>query len=244
MKKVISILLLCLTMTSAVYAEKDANHVRQQKARLVGITIGYIQSSMYESAPLISPTTISHNEYNRFHGFVGGLTLNPEFGAGIGILTGVQYAYTPTFTRRGERHNYTRYIRSLQEVVIPLRLQYRYAFTPNFSVFAYTGPSFNIGTKWHQYNEDIVNDEVTQTRDFDFYSQDVLNSENDNGYVLPKTLPYARFHCMWGLGIGIIFNQHFRVEYCADWGINDITPYAEKFTHLNRPVNILLSYMF
>ena len=233
-----------MILSSTVLAQKDANKITQPKARLVGITLGYIQSSMYESAPLISPTTISHNEYNRFHGFVGGLTLNPEFGSGIGILTGVQYSYTPTYTRVGTKHNYTLVQRTQQEVIIPLRLQYRYAFTPNFSVFAYTGPSFNVGVMWHQRNKSVVNGEIIKTDDYDFYSFDTDYTNMEYFSAITNTLPYARFHCMWGLGVGIIFNQHFRVEYCADWGMNDITPYAAKFTHLNKPVNLMVSYMF
>ena len=220
-------LLMCATI--AFGAEANANRVKQQKARLFGITAGYTQTSMYETAPLLGTHISRNDDIDRYHGAQAGLVINPEFGAGIGILTGVKYIYTPTYQRIGKPSNYVETFISKQDLAIPLRIQYRYAFTPGFSIFAYTGPSFNVGLIWNRRTTEVTNKETINSNKVSFYD------DNNN---------YARFHCFWGLGLGIIFNQHLRIEYCADWGLNNITPYTDKFTHLNLPVTVGVSYMF
>lgn len=235
--------LLCLMLVGVTFADntpKDANRIRQQKARLIGITLGYSQNSMFETSPLLG-TKVSHNEdVDRYHGFHCGIILNPEIDNGIGILTGAKYIYTPTYQRIGTRTNYDETFISKHDLAIPLRFQYRYAFTPGFSVFAYTGPSFNIGLVWNRHNNKIENKENTESNTISFYE----DNNSPNTLDATNISNYSRFHCFWGLGVGIIFNQHLRIEYCADWGLNNITPYSGKFTHLNLPVNIAISYMF
>jgi len=229
-KKYVLLILLFIIATTAAFAEKDANRVRQQKARVFGLTISYLQTSMYESAPLLSPTTISHDEYNRFHGIQGGIVLNPEFGAGVGILTGVQYVFIPTYSRIGKPKEYLKTVVSQHDLAVPFRIQYRYAFTPGFSIFAYTGPLFSVGLMWKEKST-LVDSVESETTVHDFYNRE------DN-------YEYNRFHAFWGIGAGMIFSRHIRAEVFADWGINNITPYSGKFTHLNRPISFAFSYMF
>ncbi len=230
MKKIVSILLLCFVVSGVAFADKDANRVRQQKARVFGLTIGYLQTSMYESAPLLSPSTISHDDYNRFHGLQTGIVLNPEFGAGVGVLTGVQYVYVPTFMRIGKPDEYIKTVVSQHDLAIPFRIQYRYAFTPGFSVLAFTGPLFNIGLSWKE-SSTLVDSQTNETTVHDYYDREEMYE-------------YSRFHAFWGVGAGVIFNRHLRLELFADWGLNNITPYSYRFTHLNRPISFALSYMF
>ena len=231
MKRLFSIITICLLMSSIAMAETDANRVRQQKARVFGLTIGYMQTTMFNSAPLLSSETAGRTKSDRFHGLQGGIVLNPEFGAGIGILTGVQYAYTPTYTRSGKPKDYVLINVSQHDLAIPLRIQYRYAFTPGFSVFAYTGPLFSVGLLWNIKESYVVDGKTELVAKLDFYDSS-------------DTYTYSRLHCLWGIGAGVIFNQHIRLEVSGDWGMNNITPYKEVFTHLNRPINFAISYMF
>ncbi len=236
MKKYLLTLLSLLIVGTmmAESASKDANRIKQQKARLVGITLGYSQSSMFETLPLLGTKVSRNNDVDRYHAFNCGIVLNPEIDNGIGILTGAMYIYTPTFQRIGNRTNYEETFISKHDLAIPLRFHYRYAFTPGFSVFAYTGPSFNIGLVWDKQNKTIEDNKIIESYTTGFY--------NDNNDL--DSSNYSRFQCFWGLGVGIILNQHLRIEYCADWGLNNITPYSGKFTHLNLPVNVEISYMF
>lgn len=231
MKKFFSIIALCLLMCGMVSAESDANRVRQQKARVFGLSVGYLQTTMFNSSPLLTSETAGRTKSDRFHGFQAGIVLNPEFGAGIGVLTGVQYVYTPTYTRDGKPKEYVLINVSQHDLAIPLRVQYRYAFTPGFSIFAYTGPLFSVGLVWNKTESYVVDGNLQMKAKEDYYDR-------------TDSYKYSRLHCLWGIGAGVILNQHIRLEIFGDWGMNNITPYREVFTHLNRPVNVAVSYMF
>ena len=230
MKKII-LAFLFLVAYVTLYADNNNNYVRQEKARLFGLTIGYSQPSFYEKEALLSANTTTKYETNHFHSFLAGLTINPEFGSGLGILTGVQYNLVPTAQRVGKPQDYIKKSIIMHDIMVPLRIQYRYEFTPAFSLFAYTGPSLGVGLSFEKTTQTYKEEKLVETLKENLY--------NDSAEKI-----YSRFHTFWGIGFGIILNQHFRIEYFADWGLNNITPYSHRATRFNKIANVALSYMF
>lgn len=155
-----------------------------------------------------------------------GLTWSPEFRYGIGIQTGLFYEMSCqsktleiagiTTTGKLSDHNLS----------IPLRIQWRYEIVPDWSVFVYTGPSFDIG----------VGGKLKQSGEFmgEYVSTEESIYNPDSGF--------KRFNMLWGVGAGVRW-KFLQLRIGGDWGLLDVNTLDVKTT-LSKPLHVTLSYIF
>lgn len=155
-----------------------------------------------------------------------GLTWSPEFRYGIGIQTGLFYEMSCqsktleiagiTTTGKLSDHNLS----------IPLRVQWRYEIVPDWSVFVYTGPSFDIG----------VGGKLKQSGEFmgEYVSTEESIYNPDSGF--------KRFNMLWGVGAGVRW-KFLQLRIGGDWGLLDVNTLDVKTT-LSKPLHVTLSYIF
>lgn len=155
-----------------------------------------------------------------------GLTWSPEFRYGIGIQTGLFYEMScqsktleiagVTTTGKLSDHNLS----------IPLRVQWRYEIVPDWSVFVYTGPSFDIG----------VGGKLKQSGEFmgEYVSTEESIYNPDSGF--------KRFNMLWGVGAGVRW-KFLQLRIGGDWGLLDVNTLDVKTT-LSKPLHVTLSYIF
>ena len=109
---------------------------------------------------------------------------------------------------------------------IPLRVQWRYEIVPDWSVFVYTGPSFDIGVggKLKQSGEALGESIETEESIYD------------------KEYGFRRFNMLWGVGAGVRW-KFLQLRIGGDWGLLSVNRLDEKVT-LSKPLHVTLSYMF
>ena len=150
-----------------------------------------------------------------------GLTWSPEFKYGVGIQTGVYYELSYENASSGPGFSTTLSDHTLS---IPLRVQWRYEIVPDWSVFVYTGPSFDVGLAGNTKNYvDAIKEPVTNTA---MYGS-----------------AYKRFNMLWGIGAGVRW-KFLQLRVGGDWGMLNISTYDDEVTHINKPFHVTLSYMF
>ena len=191
-----------------------------------------------------------------------GFTYNPEFGYGIGLLTGLYYEWTPSVYNTEPVTNVKiKTATNAHDLILPLRIQWRYELMENISLFAYTGPSFECGLDYSTQTSWFYDGTLEASATSHAYSGRWENSvNNDLATVISPLIggittgkgqnenlkAYNRFHAFWGVGVGVQLKM-FRIAYSADWGLNNINNMssdADKQIFLNRPVCVTLSYMF
>lgn len=105
-------------------------------------------------------------------------------------------------------------------------MQWRYEIVPDWSVFVYTGPSFDIG----------VGGKIKQSGEAFGESAPFEESIYDPEYG------FKRFNMLWGVGAGVRW-KFLQLRIGGDWGLLNINRMDEKVT-LSKPLHVTLSYMF
>ena len=116
-----------------------------------------------------------------------GLTWSPEFRYGIGLQTGLFYEMSYQSKTMGTEGISVSGSLSDHNLSIPLRVQWRYEIVPDWSVFVYTGPSFDIGVggKFKQSAEAMGESVATEESIYD------------------PEYGFKRFNMLWGVGAGV-----------------------------------------
>lgn len=117
---------------------------------------------------------------------------------------------------------------------IPLRFQYRIEVAKDFSLFLYTGPSFDFGLAFNIREEEIP------------YPGSLIEPRVTK-YNVYKESELHRVNVMWGVGGGLRW-KGLQLRAGGDWGlINMIGPRPEisdAKIFLHKPFHIALSYQF
>ncbi len=151
-----------------------------------------------------------------------GLFLAPEIAYGIGIQTGIYY---DLMMENAESEDYEISVKD-HSLSIPLRLQYRYELFEDFSLFAYTGPSFDIGMG---LTAELKNVHSGQKTDINYY----------------KNWDIRRLNVLWGAGIGFRYKGlQFRIG--GDWGLKNMAYEGDKKNKMliHKPLQLAISYQF
>ena len=254
MKKIL-LLITTLVVSMMVFAEGEGEkkfkfNPEPSDIRPIGLTVGYVQksfkygSNIKEHAWSSVPVYYSgDNDVKRQGTLQVGLNINPEFRYGIGLQTGLFYELTPSVSNFDPEINPDLKISLIDhELSIPLRISYRYEIVKNFSVFLFTGPSFDIGLAG-TYKKMNENGDWTKR---DLYSGAYSDSYGNSEKGEKGEKEIKRFHLMWGVGGGLQF-KGLRLTLQGDWGLNNINAVTQKASDavkLSKPFAINLSYMF
>ena len=155
-----------------------------------------------------------------------GLTWSPEFRYGIGLQTGLYYEMSYQSKTMSEAGVSVKGSLSDHNLSIPLRVQWRYEIVPDWSVFVYTGPSFDIG----------VGGKIKQSGEA--FGESASFEES----IYDKEYGFRRFNMLWGVGAGVRW-KFLQLRIGGDWGLLNINRMDEKVT-LSKPLHVTLSYMF
>ena len=141
-----------------------------------------------------------------------------------------------------EQHSYETnraysFFASEHALAIPIRFQYRIEVAKDFSLFLYTGPSFDFGLAFNIRQEtrgvgSLIKPDVEE---YNIYKEN------------PQELSLHRVNVMWGVGGGLRW-KGLQLRAGGDWGlINMIGPRPEisdAKIFLHKPFHIALSYQF
>ena len=147
-----------------------------------------------------------------------GLYWAPEFKYGIGLQGGVYYEWSTYVSPSDALYSIEI---SEHTVSFPLRVQYRYEILKDLSVFAYTGPSFDVSV---EYKTTVSAGDMKETL-----------------YEYGEDSDLRRFNLLWGVGIGVRYNC-VQLMMGGDWGLIDISKSTPA--KLNKPFFVTLSYVF
>ena len=171
-----------------------------------------------------------------------GFTAIPEFKYGFGIQTGAYLEAAMEKYPGNYAHSYELYLDLT--VSVPLRLQYRYSFTDNFSVLVYAGPSFDFGAfKGCTSNSPIYGKESFEDNGGNWYKMDthtVVNYETMDSVTVKDR--YTGFNCLMGFGGGIQY-KGLQVRVGSEFSLMPKGD-AEEFIRYAKPVELMVSYLF
>ena len=243
----------------------------------VGVTIGYIQKQI-RGVKSEEVYNLLQEKDKKSNGMQIGLRFESgkswragNMSWGIAANYGLLYEFAGSSNTESESGTYGKETAKESvfdhELIIPLRLQFRFTPFKDVSVFLYTGPSFDIGlacTDKYDYeykSKSSSSDNEKYTDKVDYYSGKATTTQKgysyDNDAETKRSRRYLwRFHPMWGFGGGIQW-KGLRLDLYADWGIGNIVyngngsyikendiDLSEYDTRLNRPFAIQLTYMF
>lgn len=150
---------------------------------------GYVQS-----------TKKIDNSSSVANGFYAGFGYSAEIMPGLNLNPGLYYEF---LTSNSDLFDLGIVTGKTTEhyVNVPLHLSYGINFAPTFKVFAYGGPTANVGIA------------STTKRDY----AGAVETTTDNY----KDSKYGRFDIMLGVGGGIELMKKFRITVGYDWGMLD-----------------------
>ncbi len=171
-----------------------------------------------------------------------GFTAVPEFKYGIGIQTG---AYLETAIQKYPGNYAQSYMRYLDLTVsIPIRLQYRYSITENFSCLVYAGPSFDFGAfRGCNSNSPVYGKKTFEDNGGNWYEMKpyhVMNYETGDSLLVKDR--YTGFNCLFGVGGGLQY-KGLQLRVGAEFGLKP-TGDAEEFVRYTKPIEVMVSYLF
>ena len=185
--------------------------------RPFGVSVGYVSKQMSYDGEKIAWINVKDKDVKTSSAFQVGVTYSPEFRYGIGLQTGVYYELSASSdSEEGYKISATEH-----NLSIPLRVQYRYEIIPDFSIFLYTGPSFDVSLAYN----------ITASYEGEKESYNIYD-EGDG---------YNRFNLLWGVGAGFRW-KGLQLRLGGDWGLTSLV--EDYDLHLNKPFNISISYMF
>lgn len=224
----------------------------KSKQRPVGIAIGYMQKSLIyndivwvDGLPTNNTKKVKRGLTNSFlqeyayedipekkfsNTVFIGLTWAPEFGYGFGLQTGLYYE----LTMEQVEYEDLRYQHFADEhaLSLPLRFQYRIEVAKDFSLFLYTGPSFDYSLAFNIREKELPN-------------PGSLIKPKVEKYNLYEEYDLKRFNVMWGVGGGLRW-KGLQLRAGGDWGLINMMKGGDSNNKylLHKPFYIALSYQF
>ncbi len=255
-----------MLVSGSLMAQLSWNPQPSSDTRIVGITVGYVQKTMTGKG--LNNKTIGlgkTKDGDNGSSLRVGLVYNPEFMYGIGMMVGLNYEWTPSFDNQSSSvlgHDLkVEYSTHVHELSLPIRFSWRYELIDDLSVFAYTGPSLDLGLDYNNKVACFYDGELQGTYTTHSYSGNwkrstagtvneafvtALGGSADAKGNNNNLKEYNRFHAYWGFGIGVQW-KGLRLSYEGDWGLHNInllSSKADDFIRMDRPVSINLSYLF
>lgn len=191
----------------------------KSKLRIVGLSVGYSAKRLVSpgyKGPWIGGGEGGYKLTNP--ALKAGLYWAPEFKYGIGLQGGAYYEWSTYISPSNAPYSVEI---SEHTVSFPLRVQYRYEIMKDLSVFAYTGPSFDVSV---EYKTTVSAGDMKH-----------IHYEYGEGSDL------RRFNLLWGAGIGVRYNC-VQLMMGGDWGLINISKSTPA--KLNKPFFVTLSYVF
>lgn len=161
--------------TSYHYNKHRGSFNKAKDNYVVGLSVGYVQKQWtfkYEDGD--SEKSGFWEDTKQIGGIQAGIRINPQFGYGFGMDTGLYYEY---YQSKSNPMNYTdgygKYTGTLREhaLYLPLRIEYRLNFSKYFQLFFYGGIGLDYGLansiKWVDYDDDSYNETINNIYDSD-----------------------------------------------------------------------------
>ncbi len=249
MKKTITLLAAALMVSTSAFA-LSWNPEPASEQHLVGVTIGWANKTMQTDGITTSLTAVDDDQLLG-NTLKVGLTITPEFKYGIGLQAGVYYEWTGNSYMYSDILGKIEWRNNNHEISIPVRLQWRYEIINGMSVYAFTGPSFDIGILYSERvklfdaegalaGKAFVND-YSGRYNIDSSLASVLGwsgeGKNDN------VKAYKPFHPYWGFGVGFQW-EYLRLQISSDWGIMNVSNNTNHAVYFNKPIEVSFSYLF
>ena len=139
------------------------------------------------------------------NGFYAGFGYSAEIMPGLNLNPGLYYELLTSSTG-ASLGSWASYSGKTTEhyVNVPLHLSYGINFAPTFKVFAYGGPTANVG---------IASSTKVSGSVLGFGGSDTIDNYKDSNY--------GRFDIMLGVGGGVELMRKFRITVGYDWGMLD-----------------------
>lgn len=206
--------------------------------RPIGLSIGYVQKQWVykprkEYLTEYGDITEKYgfygddNESKVAQGLQAGIRIEPQFGYGFGLNTGIFYEfYTDKSNDYYDNDGYEYYM-TWQEhsLYVPLHLEFRANFSDAFQLFIYGGASIDYGISSKYYGHFYYDDYETEPEDA--YGDDM-----------------NRFNASWEVGAGIRI-KGVQLQWQMSRGLIDMAGKNAEYTvKQNKPMAITLSWMF
>ena len=166
-----------------------------------------------------------------FHGGKIGATVDFDIKYGMSIQTGLYYlmAYGTNSQSYPHLSEYVDYSTTMYQLDIPVRFSYTIKIWKDLSLFAFAGPTFNIGLAMPEKADahlSAITEEMTG-----------IQSGTTNLYC-KKVLP---FNFMLGAGGGIQW-KNYRLQSGYDFGMNNI--YRNTYGYIMKQWNWFASFSY
>lgn len=220
----IRLLILMLLLPLAVYTRSEIKPTYR-------VEVGYIQP-------------YQHGEGYRttyFHGGKIGATVDFDIKYDITIQTGLYYSLAYGMNRQSYPHpypdsdiyiqdsEYVNYCTMLHQLDVPVRLTYSLKIWKDLRLFAFAGPTFQIGLSQLEEVEAHLSDIITSKTDIVTGTTDLYKK---------KILP---FNFMLGAGGGIQW-KNYRLQAGFDFGLNNL--YRNEWGHKMNQWNWFTSFSY
>jgi len=206
----VSILVLFFAFTSSILAQKLENV--PLKSVSVDKSTSKITPKIAIEAGYINPVRFgSGSSSTYFNGGRIGVTANYDLKNNFSLLTGVLYSVVYSNKQQGYPSSTFVTYKTLGHFLdIPLHATYNLPITNTLKVFAFAGPSLNVGLYQKQ--------DITSTQTY---------SASNPLYVAPKTIDFYkesvlnRLNLQLGVGGGVQW-KHLQLKSGYDFGINNL----------------------
>lgn len=200
---IFAILLSFSTAAQAQTAKKDTT--TNEKSLKYRAELGYGQVFRHGDFSVTSP----------YHTIKGGLNVEFPLSLGFGIETGLKYSVG--FGKRNQvytNNDTVKYKYVGHYLDIPLRATYTLPIFWGLKLFAYAGPTFNIGlVQNHEINLVLTEKDPPLSHPIDYPAEGKYNSYAND---------LNRLNIQLGAGGGLQW-RNFRVKSGYDWGLNNLS---------------------
>lgn len=242
MKKIFTLLLICLTLTTAASAKSSSN----DKMFKYGAEFGYSHNWLYASSLLTVKISgydpISYNATSVINtdGFYVGPTYTfcmPGIG-GLYLKSSLIYQYNEGKIKaddvkaiifnpildQTEINTLDKLHFITHSLELPVRLGYNYTFENGLGINAFAGVSLNFALDWK-----IVGDDTSKGAHAELHLINGRMSYTENEHTTTKTdeslKSYRIFDLGIGGGVGVTY-KWFYLNLSCDWGITNICKHA------------------
>lgn len=166
-----------------------------------------------------------------FHGGKIGATVDFDIKYGMSIQTGLYYlmAYGTNSQSYPHSDEYVDYSTTMYQLDIPVRFSYTIKIWKDLSLFAFTGPTFNIGLAMPEKADAHLSQITEQSTGIHSGTVNLYKDE-----VLP-------FNFMLGVGGGIQW-KNYRLQAGYDFGMHNI--YRNPYNHFMKQWNWFSSFSY
>lgn len=208
---------------------------KEYRVRPVGLSVAYVQKAWVVSAEdengISQNVNVDFMDEDKFmHGIQAGLRIQPQFGVGFGLSTGIFYEYY--WDKSSDMYDdygtyYAKYVE--HDFYVPLCLEYRLVLAKNFSLFVNAGISMDIGL-------------VSKINYFDEGDTDPYASE-DNLYDAYDIAP-RRFNLSYEFGGGLQIGGLQLAFNTSRAMLSKKSEQGGMSVKINKPMMVSLAYVF